>query len=362
MRAAVLSSQPGDLAVEDLLVDEPGPHEVLVDVAAAGLCHSDLHFMEGTFPATVPCVLGHESAGVVGAVGTEVTSVAPGDHVVCCVSVFCGHCRPCLSGAPYRCAEPGFADRPDGAPPALRRADGERVHQYFRLGGFAEQMLVHEHAVAKLPPAMPLDRAALLGCAVLTGTGAVFRTAAVEPGSRTCVVGVGGVGLAAVQALRIAGAGTVVAVDVSEEKLALARRLGATEVVNAASTPDVVRAVRQLTGGGVDYSFEAIGAKATSEQAFRMLDTGGTATIVGMIPSDTPLEIRGMELLMDRRLQGSLMGSNRFRVDIPRLADLYLDGRLLLDEMVTARIRLENINEGYRALRDGAVARTVVTF
>jgi S-(hydroxymethyl)glutathione dehydrogenase/alcohol dehydrogenase len=362
MKAAVLSEQPGSLTVEELVVDGPRPSEVLIDVTAAGLCHSDLHFMQGKFPSPLPVVLGHESSGVVREVGRDVRYVRPGDHVVCCVSLFCGNCRQCLSGAPYRCSDTGFATRPEDAPPALRRSDGESVHQYFRLGGFAEQMLVHEHAVVKIPTEMPLDRAALLGCAVLTGTGAVFRTAAVEPGSRICVIGAGGIGLAAIQAARIAGASPIIAVDVSDEKLDLARRVGATHVVNASLTDDVVEAVRDLGGGGVDYSVEAIGTKLTSEQAFRVLDLGGTATIVGMVPYDTPIEIRGLELLADRRIQGSMMGSNQFRVDIPRLAAMYLDGRLQLDEMVSGRIGLEDINDGYDALLKGSLARTVVVF
>ncbi len=362
MRAAVLREQPGALAIEDLEVDEPGPGEVLLRTVAAGLCHSDLHFMEGKFRTPLPSVLGHESAGVVEAVGPGVTYLAPGDHAVACISVFCGQCRHCLAGAPYRCAQPEVTARPPEAPPRVAAADGAPVHQFQRLGGFAEQMLVHEHALAKIPPEMPLDRAALLGCAVLTGTSAVFRTAGVRPGDRVAVIGAGGVGLAAVQGARLAGAGQVIAVDVAAPKLELARTLGATHVVNAGEVDDVVAEVKRLSGGGVDHSFEAIGLKETSEQAYRMLDVGGTATVIGMVPSTAKIEVRGVDLLFERKLQGSLMGSNRFRTDIPHLVNLYLDGRLRLDEMVSGHIGLDAVNEGYEAMKRGEVTRTIIDF
>jgi S-(hydroxymethyl)glutathione dehydrogenase/alcohol dehydrogenase len=223
-------------------------------------------------------------------------------------------------------------------------------------------MLLHERAVVRIPDDVPLDRAALIGCAVLTGTGAVFRTAAIEPGSTVAVIGAGGIGLAAIQGARIAGAGAVIAVDVTEEKLATARAFGATHTVNASEVDDVVSAVRDLTGGGVEYSFEAIGAKRTAEQAYRMLAPRGTATIIGMVPSNEPIEVRGMDLLVGRKLQGSLMGSNRFRIDIPRLVDMYRDGRLLLDELISSRIELDAINDGYDALQHGTVTRSVIVF
>ena len=362
MRAAVLTSQPGGTDVEDLHVDTPMRNEVLLRVEAAGLCHSDLHFMRAEFRTPLPTVLGHESAGVVEAVGADVTYVGPGDRVACCTSVFCGRCRQCLSGHPYRCADSAATMRRPGERPRLARDDGTAVHQFSHLGGFAEMMLVHENAVVKVHPDVPFDVAAILGCAVLTGTGAVFRSSRVEPGSRTCVVGVGGIGLAAIQAARVVGAAMIIAVDVSEEKLQLARRLGATHVVNA-SEVDVVKEVRRLAGGGVDNSFEAIGLKATVEQAFRMLDVGGTATVIGLVPNNQPIEVRGTDLVFGRTLQGSLMGSNQFRLDIPRLVGLYLDGRLQLDQMISHHVSLDDINDCYDQMsRVGGVTRAVVTF
>jgi S-(hydroxymethyl)glutathione dehydrogenase/alcohol dehydrogenase len=231
-----------------------------------------------------------------------------------------------------------------------------------RLGGFAEMMLVHQNGVVKITDDVPLDKVALIGCGILTGSGAVFRTARVEPGSRVCVIGAGGIGLAAIQAARIAGAGMVIVVDVSASKLETARQLGATTTVNAAETPNVVEAVKDLSNGGVDYSFEAIGKKATAEQAFEMLATGGTATVIGMVPDDTRLEIRAMDLLSEKRLQGSMMGSNQFRTDIPRLIKMYMDGHLDLDSMVSKTLKLDEVNDGYALMKRGEVARSVISF
>jgi S-(hydroxymethyl)glutathione dehydrogenase/alcohol dehydrogenase len=368
MRAAVLNEIPGDLRIEEVAIDAPGPHEVLVRTAAAGLCHSDLHFMEGKFVAPTPLVLGHESAGVVEAVGGDVDYVRPGDHVITCLSVFCGHCDFCLSGRPALCDHVGV-DRPPGAPPRLSR-DNRPYGQFAGLGSFAEQMLVHEHAVAKVRDDMPLDRAALIGCGVTTGVGAVFRTAAVEAGSTVAVIGCGGVGLNCVQGAALAGASRVIAIDTNPMKLKLAEQFGATDLIDAAST-DPVSEVRRLlpgapgmlgTGGGVDYAFEAIGVKQTAEQAFAMLKKGGTATVIGMIPPGVKLELPGIDFLSEKKIQGSTMGSNRFRQDMPRYIQLYLDGRLKLDELVSARIGLDDINDGFAAMTRGEVARAVVVF
>ena len=347
MKAAVLCEQPGDLVIEDLTIDKPGPQEVLIQTVGAGLCHSDLHFMEGLFRTRVPSVMGHESAGIVQAVGADVTYVEPGDPVVACLSIFCGQCRQCLSGNPHRCTNGRATSRDKSAPARLQRGDGTPVDQMARLGGFAEEMLLHQTG---------------LGCGVTPGCGAAVRTAQVPVGATVCVIGCGGIGLSAVQGARVAGAGRIIAVDMSVEKLDTARLMGATDTVNASEVDDVVTAVRDMTSGGVEYSFEAIGLKQTAEQAFEMLDLGGTATIIGMVPSNTKMEIRGIELLSEKKLQGSMMGSNRFRTDIPQMIDLYLNGKLLLDEMVSATIDLEQVNEGYGWMKAGTIARTVITF
>lgn len=359
MRAAVLREAPGELAVEDVTVAAPGPREVLIANAAAGLCHSDLHFIDGSYPWPLPAVLGHESAGVVEAVGEDVTYVAPGDHVITCVSVFCGECEQCLTGHPARCADPSVR-RPPGAPPRLT-AGTEPLSQFSELGSFAEELLVHERAVVRIPADIPLDRAALVGCGVITGVGAVFNTADVRPGTTVAVVGCGGIGLNCVQGARIAGALRVIAVDTVGWKLDLAASFGATDLVDA-SAGDPVTQVRELTGGGVDYSFEAIGSKATVEQVYAMARPGGTATVIGMVPLGTKVEIEGSDFLAERRLLGCLMGSNRFRVDMPRILELYRQGRLKLDELVSSRIPLEGLNAAAAELRAGTVARSVVVF
>lgn len=360
MRAAVLREAPGELVVEEVRVAAPGPHEVRIANAAAGLCHSDLHFMDATYPWILPAVLGHESAGVVEEVGDQVSYVKRGDHVVTCVSVFCGECDRCLSGRPALCASPAVR-HPADAPPRLTAPDGEPVSQFSDLGSFAEELLVHERAVVKIPDHIPLDRAALVGCGVTTGIGAVLNTAEVRPGTTVAVVGCGGIGLNCVQGARLAGALRVVAVDVQPWKLELAATFGATDLVDAGAG-DPVAQVRELTGGGVDYSFEAIGTKGTVEQVYAMARPGGTATVIGMVPLGTKVELEGADFLSERRLQGCLMGSNRFRIEMPRILELYSQGRLKLDELITARIPLEGLNAAAAELREGSVARSVVVF
>jgi S-(hydroxymethyl)glutathione dehydrogenase/alcohol dehydrogenase len=359
MKAAVLREIKKPLGIEDVQIGKPGPREVLIRTRAAGICHSDLHFQTGAYLYPMPAVLGHESAGVVEAVGSEVRYVKPGDHVITCISAFCGECEYCLGGRPALCTRGGLQRGPGEAPRLSQQ--GQPIHQFLDLSSYAEQLLVHEHAVVKIREDMPLDRAALIGCGVTTGLGAVFRTAAVEVGSTVAVVGCGGVGLSAVQGGAIAGASRVIAVDTNPSKLELARKFGATDAVNPADG-DPVAQVRELTGGGVDYSFEAIGLKATTEQAFRMLKNGGTATVIGMIPLGTKIEIHGVDFLAEKKIQGCNMGSNRFRFDMPKYVDFYLAGRLNLDDLLSHRLALAEINEGFAALERGEVARSVIVF
>ncbi len=360
MRGAVLHTSPGHLEVTDVAIDDPGPREVLVRTAAAGLCHSDLHAIDGSIPARLPALLGHEAAGVVEAVGDQVHHVAQGDHVISCLSVFCGHCEHCVSGFPNRCQSTEMRRGRDERP-RLSFEDGTPLNQWYQLSSFAELMLVHENALVKIVDDIPLDRAALIGCGVMTGVGAVIHTAAVKPGETVAVIGCGGIGLNCVQGARLAGAGRIIAVDRVPMKLELAKRFGATDAVDA-SQVDAVAAVIEMTGGGVHHAFEAIGLKATAEQAFGMLRSGGTATVVGLLPLGAKIEVTGLSLIGERKLQGSLMGSNRFRVDMPRLVDLYLQGRLDLDNLISARIALDQVNEGFKAMQGGEVARSVVIF
>ena len=359
MKAAVLREVNKPLTIEEVEHGDPAPREVLVRTVAAGVCHSDLHFQNGAYPHALPAVLGHESAGVVEAVGDSVAYVKPGDHVITCLSAFCGHCEHCLTGHMSLCMSQEL-QRGAGESPRLAKK-GDSLAQFLNLSSFAEYMLVHEHALAKVREDMPLDRAALIGCAVTTGVGAVMHTAGVEPGASVAVIGCGGIGLAAVNGAAIAGAGRIIAVDQVQSKLELARKFGATDLVNAAQV-DPVGAVRELTGGGVHYSFEAIGLAKTAQQAFKMAGRGGTATVIGMIPVGSMVEIHGPEFLAEKKLQGCNMGSNRFRVDMPRLVDFYLQGKLHLDELISGRIRLEDVNDALAQLETGEVARNVIMF
>jgi S-(hydroxymethyl)glutathione dehydrogenase/alcohol dehydrogenase len=359
MKAAVLRQVGKPLTIEDVEISRPGPREVLIRTVAAGVCHSDLHFQTGDYLYPMPAVLGHESAGIVEEVGSAVQYVSRGDHVITCLSVFCGHCRYCTGGRPSLCAGDGTRRGAD-EPPRLAQK-GETVHQFLNLSSYAEQMLVHEHALVKIREDMPLDRACLIGCGVTTGMGAVMNTARIEPGSTCVVIGCGGVGLSAIQGASIAGAGRIIAVDTNPAKLELARKFGATDGVNAAEG-DPVAQVKELTGGGAEYTFEAIGLKRTAEQAWEMLENGGTATVIGMIPVGTKIELMGMDFLFEKKIQGSNMGSNRFRVDMPRYVDFYLSGKLNLDDLISQRIKLDQINEAFAALARSEVARSVITF
>ena len=359
MRAAVLREINKAMDVETIQHEDPEPSEVLIRTSASGVCHSDLHFFNGSYPGRFPMVLGHEAAGVVEKVGSRVSYVKPGDHVITCLSTFCGTCEHCLTGRMSLCMEPAVRRRADSKPRLSK--DGEALTQFANLGSFAEMMLVHEHSLVKIRPDMPMDRAALIGCGVTTGVGAVIHTAKVEPGATVAVIGCGGVGLSCINGAAIAGAGRIIAVDMVASKLELARKFGATDVVDGKGG-NAVGEVLQLTGGGVHYAFEAIGLKATAEQAFQMLRRGGTATIIGMIPPGTMVSIHGPELLMEKKLQGSMMGSNRFRVDMPRFIDFYLQGKLHLDDMISRRIKLADVNDAFAAINTGEVARSVIMF
>lgn len=359
MKAAVFREVNVPMEIEEIQVSKPGPREVLVRTKAAGICHSDMHFYNGTYPGQVPMVLGHESAGVVEAVGSDVHYVKPGDHVITCLSVFCGHCEKCLTGHLSLCQEPEV-NRSSEEEPRLAQND-HPLTQFAQLGSFAEMMLVHEHALVKIREDMPMDRAALIGCGVTTGVGSVIHTAAVEPGATVAVIGCGGIGLSCINGAAIAGASRIIAVDMVDFKLELARKFGATDVVNG-KDGDAVAKVIEMTGGGVHYSFEAIGLKVTAEQAFQMLRLGGTATVIGMIPPGDMVSLHGVDFLFEKKIQGSMMGSNRFRVDMPRFVDFYLQGRLHLDDLVSNRIKLEDINEGMAALETGEIARSVIMF
>ena len=359
MKAAILFEVGRPLEIADVAIETPGPREVLIRTAACGVCRSDLHFVDGAYPTPLPFLPGHEAAGVVEMVGSDVATLKVGDHVVTCLSVFCGHCEFCVTGRMSLCIDQSTR-RPKAAPPRLT-LDGERVHPMTQLGGHAEQMLVHEHACVAIDRAMPLDRAALIGCAVTTGAGAIFNAAKLVPGESVCVVGCGGIGLAAVNAARIAGAGQIIALDPVAEKRAVAAKLGATHTIDTGGEL-VAEQVVELSRGGVHHAIEAVGRPQSAETSVRVLRRGGTATILGMMPLDQKVGLSALDLLGDKKVQGALMGRNHFPVDIPRLVDFYQRGLLDLDTLIAERLPLERVNHAFDELRKGDATRSVVVF
>ncbi len=360
IKAAVFRAANEPLSIETVQIAEPDPHEVLLRTAASGVCHSDLHALEGNNDVP-PAVFGHEPAGVVEAVGDQVSNVAVGDHVVACTSFSCGSCAQCFGGHPHLCSNKlSMSGRISGG--SRLSQDGQPIAQMSGLGSFAEMMLVHERALVKIDDDIPLDRAALCGCAITTGVGAALNTAEVSPGSSVAVFGIGGVGISIVQGARIAGARQIIGIDLVEDKLALAKHFGATHTVNGNSA-DVVKQIKRLSNGGVDYAFDAVGNKLLAEQCLYCLRPRGLATLVGAIyPVTDKVELMAGHFFVEKRIQGCYMGSNRFQQDVPRYLDLYKQGRLNLDDMISERMPLDNINEAFAAMKAGEVARSVIVF
>jgi len=360
VKAAVHRQTHQPLSIEDVEVADSGPEEVLVKTKACGVCHSDLHALHGAIPSQPPTILGHEPAGIVLAVGERVRNVAVGDHVIACTSMFCGNCTQCIQGRPHLCIDRGACLRSDDEAPRITRV-GETIHQFADLGAFAEAMLLHHRAVVKIDKDIPLDRAALVGCAVTTGVGAALNTAKVTPGSTVAVFGAGGVGISVMQGARIAGARQIIAVDLLDEKLKSAQTFGATDIINS-SNVDPVKAIRKMTGGGADFAFEVVGLPQLLEQAFYCLAPHGTAVLVGAIPVGEKISVNAGHFFLEKRILGCMMGSNRFTIDAPHYLDLYRQGRLDLDAMVTRHEPLERIGSAFEAMTAGEVTRTVLMF
>lgn len=360
MKAAVFREVLQPQSIEDIELDTPKGREILVRNVAAGICHSDLLFFEGTWDHPIPTILGHEVAGIVEAVGPEVTSVKPGDHVVGCAGGPCYECRYCVMGRPIICINRNH-DRAATDMPRIR-CNGSKIHQYGQLSGFAESMLIHEHACVVIPKEIPLRLAAIIGCGVATGLGAVFNTARVEPGASVVVTGVGGVGLNSIQGARIAGASTIVAVDVLADNLKLAERLGATHLVNA-SNVNAVEAVRDITKGGADYVIETSGSAKVAETSFEMLGEGSVLTLVGLPAHGTKISFDMTRFIpSEMSVRGCHVGSLRPRIDLPRYCQMYLTGALDLESLVTESYSLANINEGFDRLMKGTKGRGIVEF
>lgn len=356
MKAAVMYGVGQPLVIEDVEVDSPQSTEVLIKTGASGVCHSDLHFMEGSYPTQVPVVLGHESAGVVEKVGDAVTKVKPGDRVVVAFVTSCGFCDNCVQGKPYICNDSEKLNRNDRL-----KLNGQPMRQFAAMSAFAEYQLVNENACVHVPEGVPLEVAALVGCSVMTGVGAVANTAKIPVGATVAVIGTGGVGLNVIQGAVLAGASKIIAVDLLENKLAAAKQFGATDVVDA-SKGDPVGQVMAMTGGGVDFAFEAIGLSKTAEQCFGMIKRGGRAVVVGMIPVTQQVSVPGVGFLMEKGIIGSFYGSTRQTHDMPWLMELYRQKRLKIDELISRRYKLDQINEAYAALKNGEVNRSVITF
>jgi alcohol dehydrogenase len=372
VRAAVLErmgdkgpyAQTKPLTIRTVELDPPGRGEVLVKIGAAGLCHSDLSVINGDRPRPMPMALGHEAAGVIEALGEDVTDLEVGDQVVMVFMPSCGHCAPCAEGRPALC-EPGAAA--NGAGTLLSggrrlRCDGVTVNHHLGVSAFAEYAVMSRRSVVKIDRDLPLDQAALFGCAVLTGVGAVVNTAKLRPGQTAAVIGLGGVGLASVLGAIAAGARQVVAIDLADDKLGLARQLGASDTVNA-RVEDAAEQVRAVSGGGVDIAFEMAGSARAMELAYKITRRGGMTVTAGLPPPTATLPLPLVNLVAEERtVMGSYIGSCVPTRDIPRYIGLYRAGRLPVDRLMSGRLTLEEINEGFDRLHEGKAVRQVVVF
>lgn len=363
-KAVVCREVNKPVTVEEIDIESPRRGEVMVKLAACGVCHSDLSATNGVIGLPLPLVLGHEGAGVIVEVGEGVTEFVVGDHIVTSFVSMCGKCRYCVTGRSSLCdqASKTAATLPDGTVRTLDR-NGKPLNVFTGCGVMSEYATLHVDSVVKIEPGIPLDRAALIGCGVMTGVGAVTNTAKVEPGSITVIFGAGGVGLNAIQGCVIAGAATIVAVDTSDSKLELAKQFGATHVVNAKKEENLVKTVRQITQGGADYSFECVGYGEVAAQAFGVLRKGGMAVVVGVAPVKDMTTIRTISLTSEEKtLTGSYFGSARPRDDFPRLLSLYKSKRLKLDELITRTYKIDEAAQAFADLADGKNARGVIVF
>jgi len=371
MKAAVLSrmgeptpyAESKPLAITEVELDPPGQGEVLVKIAAAGLCHSDLSVIDGNRPRPMPMVLGHEAAGVVQELGPGVDDLAVGDHVVMVFVPSCGHCVPCSEGRPVLCEPGAVANNAGTLLSGTRRihCDGAEVSHHVGCSAFAEYATVSRRSLVKVDRDLPLDEAALFGCAVMTGVGAVINTARVQAGSSTAVIGLGGVGLAALLGAVAAGARSVLAVDLSDDKLGLARQLGATETFNAGA-PDAVDAIRAATNGGVEYAFEMAGSVRAMDLAYKITRRGGTTVTAGLPPPTHTFNIPQVNLVAEERtVKGSYVGTCVPSRDIPRYIELYRRGKLPVDRLMSSHLRLEDINLGFDLLHEGKAVRQIIT-
>ena len=363
-KAAIFRELNKPVVVETVSLDGPKRGEVTVKLAACGVCHSDLSATNGTIPLPPPLVLGHEGAGEVIEVGEGVTGFAVGDHVVSCFIYMCGKCRFCSGGRPVLCVEQGKAllTPPEGTP-RTKDKDGKPLNIFSGCGVMAEYATLSVENVVKIDPKIPLDRAALVGCAVTTGVGAVFNTAHVEPGASVAVFGCGGVGLNAIQGAAIAGAERILAIDTMQSKLEMAKKFGATDTLLTTPGEDPTKEIKKRTGGGPDYAFECVGSGALAELAYKAIRRGGKAVIVGVARATDAASFKPMSMVFEEKtLQGSLFGSCVPRIDYPRLLQLYMGGKLKLDELITRRYSIDEAPQAFADLESGKNARGVIVF
>jgi len=361
-RAAVLYEYGDALRIESLTLEGPRPGEVVVKMAASGICHTDLSVAKGHLPFPPPMVLGHEGAGVVEEVGAGVTHLRPGDHVVLTWVASCGRCPFCRAGRTHLC-DAVINAVATGEEHVFRSGD-TKIARLAGVASFAERTVVRANAAIRISSEVPLDAACLIGCGVMTGVGAAVNTAGVRPGQTVAVIGCGGVGLNVIQGARLCGASRIVAIDLLASKLDLARRFGATDTIDARAVGDLAAAVRELTDGlGVDYAFEVIGNPTAIAQAFAIAKRGGSAVVVGAAAFDAMVTVPALPFCLEEKsLVGSLYGSANVSRDIPMLVDLYVGGKLMLDELVSRRIPLEEVNDAFAALERGEVARSVIVY
>lgn len=359
MKAAVCREFGKPLTIEEVDIDPPQTGEVMVEIKACAICHSDVHCVRGDWGGKAPVVAGHEASGIVTEMGDDVRELRTGDRVVVTLMRSCGYCFQCRRGK-SNCCETRF---PLDRETRLRSGDGEPIHQGIKTGAFAEYAVVHQSQLVKMPEWMAFETACLLACGVITGVGAVVNTARVETGSTVAVIGGGGVGLNCIQGAVLSGASEIIGIDLRPEKLEACRRFGATQAIDA-SECDPVKRVKEMTGGvGLDYAFVAVGSAKAANQASGMIRPGGTVVIVGMPANDdVTVTLNAHDLSMDRNLRGSLMGSTRLATDVPRLIDLYRNGRLKLDELISGRFDLEGINAALDGTERGEALRNVVFF
>jgi len=364
VKAAVLYEAKKPLKIEDVEIDDPKTNEILIRLEAVGVCHTDLSFMQGDMPCPMPIVVGHEGCGIVEKVGPGVTSVQPGDKVITMVSFSCGKCRYCAEGRPTMCAENlnimMMAELPFFAGKRLHKGS-QYIHQLFGLGSFAQYCVVHERSAVKVRKDAPSEVVCLLGCGVTTGLGAAINTAKVRPGQSVVVYGVGGVGLSAVMGAKLAGAGTIIAVARSKNKLDMAKQLGADYVINPSEVPDPAAKVKELTGGaGADVAIEAAGVAAVMQQAFASIHNGGVCVIAGMAPMVSTITFMPFEFLLGKTLKGTVQGDIIASVDVPRFVDMYMAGKLPIDKLISKQFKLSQVNEAFEALENKEVLRSVI--